>query len=249
MNVRILLAAIVAGLIGGVFATGIQALRVTPLILAAEAYENAPVGAENHHAAPAATGYENGAAVSGGHSHGEEAVAWAPEDGIERTAYTLLSNMLVGVGFALLVTAAIVLTNTEISLGAGMLWGLAGFIVFVLAPNLGLPPELPGTAAADLEARQAWWLATVACTAGGLFLLAFNKQAVWLLAGIGLVLAPHIFGAPQPETHESLAPASLAVEFVVASIATAFVYWLFLGGLLGYLLGKVVTAEQVPEVA
>lgn len=40
----------------------------------------------------------------------------------------------------------------------GLLWGLAGCATFVLAPTLGLPPELPGTAAADLTLRQTWWI-------------------------------------------------------------------------------------------
>ena len=39
MIVRTLLAAIVAGLIAGVFMTGAQELRVTPLILHAEEFE------------------------------------------------------------------------------------------------------------------------------------------------------------------------------------------------------------------
>ncbi len=260
MIVRVLLAAIVAGLTGGVFATGVQALRVTPLIIAAEAYENAPAG--QSHQESTATGHahvdpsvlpqipghvhDHGENVVDGHAHSAD--AWAPSDGLERTVYTLASNMLVGVGFALLVTAAILVSNMAISFQSGMLWGLAGFIAFVLAPNLGLPPELPGTVAADLEARQAWWLATVVCTSGGLAVFAFKRHFAWMLAGLVLIVAPHVFGAPQPHVHQSLAPASLAVEFVVASIVTAFVYWLFLGGVLGYLLGKAIGSEQATQI-
>jgi adenosylcobinamide kinase/adenosylcobinamide-phosphate guanylyltransferase len=49
-----------------------------------------------------------------------------------------------------------------------MFWGLAGFAVFTLAPGLGLPPELPAMPAADLLARQVWWIGTAAATAIGL---------------------------------------------------------------------------------
>src|SRR3974390_3265881 len=40
----------------------------------------------------------------------------------------------------------------------GLMWGLAGFAVFTLAPGLGLPPELPGVPAAPLLSRQLWWV-------------------------------------------------------------------------------------------
>ena len=68
--------------------------------------------------------------------------------------------------------------------------------------------------------------------------------AAALLADLALIAAPHVMGAPQADVHESLAPASLAVQFVVASIATAFVYWLFLGGVLGFLLSKAIARER-----
>ncbi len=55
--------------------------------------------------------------------------------------------------------------NQTLTLHPGLLWGLAGFVVFVLAPNFGLPPELPGMQAGDLMQRQIWWLATVVLTA------------------------------------------------------------------------------------
>ena len=59
----------------------------------------------------------------------------------------------------------------------GLLWGLAGFVVFTAAPGLGLPPELPGMPVAPLTARQTLWIATAAATAGGLCLLAFRHTA------------------------------------------------------------------------
>ncbi|MCY1459810.1 cobalt transporter subunit CbtA (proposed) [compost metagenome] len=112
---------------------------------------------------------------------------------------------------------------------SGALWGLGGFAVFCLAPTLGLPPELPGTAAADLAQRQAWWVGTAAATAVGLALIVFAHN--WLLKIVGAVLlvVPHVIGAPQPEVHQMLAPEALEAEFKVASLLTNAAFWLALG--------------------
>lgn len=245
MLIRVLLAAILAGVGAGVFATAAQSVKVTPLILEAETFENG--GGGHAHGTPAAEAPSRSVTATG-ETEATEAEEWGPEDGFERTFYTLLANVSVGVGFALIFTAAILLAGQTVSLTSGVVWGLAGFVVFVLAPGIGLPPELPGTAAAGLMARQAWWLATVLATAGGLAILYFlwlrgGRQAMWLVAALVLIAAPHLYGAPVPGEHEMLVPGHLAVEFAIASIATGFVYWLFLGGLLGALLSRAMRAE------
>ena len=237
MLIRVLLAAILAGVIGGVFATAAQSLRVTPLILEAETYENSGGG---HDHGTAGHSHDHGGAVASGEAGDEE---WGPADGLERTLFTLMANAVVGAGFALIVTAAILLTGQTVTLASGLAWGLAGFIIFVLAPGIGLPPELPGTAAAELSARQIWWLATVIATAAGLAIIAFRRQPLWIVAALVLIAAPHVYGAPQPDGPEAVATAHLAVEFAIASIATGFVYWLFLGGVLGFLLDRAMRAE------
>ena len=114
----------------------VQYFKVVPLIIAAEAYENAD------------TGHTHGAAASAGHGHAVAAganadEAWAPADGLERTLHTLMANLLVGVTFALLLTAGIIFSGREISAYSGLMWGGAGFVIFVAAPIMGLPPELP----------------------------------------------------------------------------------------------------------
>jgi hypothetical protein len=58
----------------------------------------------------------------------------------------------------------------------GLIWGLGGFVAFNLASALGLPPDLPGTEVASLEARQIWWLATVVLTSVGLAMLVFGAE-------------------------------------------------------------------------
>ena len=63
-----------------------------------------------------------------------------PHSSIERTALTLLANTLAGVGFGLLLAAGYNLRNRA-GLRAGVVWGLAGFAAFYLAPALGLPPS------------------------------------------------------------------------------------------------------------
>ena len=251
MLVRVLLAALLAGVLAGAFATAAQSVRVNPLILEAEKYEGEGGG---HHHAPAEHAHEaTGTAANAEHSHdaaaSEEVEAWAPGDGFERVFFTLVSNILVGVAFSLILTAAILLARQQISLQSGLVWGLAGFVVFVLAPNFGLSPELPGMPAADLGERQTWWLATVVATGGGLALFAFSKKIPLLIAGALLIAAPHVYGAPLPEVHETAVPANLAVEFAVATIVTSGLFWLMLGGVLGNFLQRALLAEAKDTVA
>ena len=235
MLVRILLAAIFAGMAAGVFATAVQSWRVVPLILEAERYEDAGDTGETH---------SHGEAAEGDTAMAESKEPWAPEDGAERTLYTGLANVVVGVAYSLLLTAAILALNQSITPMTGLLWGAAGFTVFVLAPNFGLPPELPGMPAGDLLQRQTWWLATVVCTAGGLYLFAFRRTLPLMLLGVALIAAPHVWGAPQPVEHESAVPANLAAEFVISTIVASALFWLFLGGVLGYLFQRVARQES-----
>ncbi|WP_075997186.1 CbtA family protein [Salaquimonas pukyongi] len=242
MLVRFLLAAIFAGMAAGIFATAVQSWRVVPLILEAERYEDAgDTGAGHTHSQGEASGEE---ASTGETAMAEAEEPWAPEDGTERTFYTALANVVVGVAYSLLLTAAVLALNQSITPASGLLWGAAGFVIFVLAPNFGLPPELPGMPAGDLTDRQIWWLVTVICTAGGLYLLAFRRALPLMLLALVLIVAPHLWGAPQPIEHESAVPANLAAEFVVSTIVASALFWLFLGGLLGYLFQRAAKQES-----
>ena len=124
--------------------------------------------------------------------------AWEPSDGIERYAFTLLANLVSGVGFALILVAVSEFAGGIGNWRQGLFWGLAGFAVFTLAPGLGLPPELPAMPAADLFPRQVWWTATALATAAGLALIAFRRSPLFAIVGVALIVAPHIVGAPQP---------------------------------------------------
>ena len=212
-------AAALAGLLTGVLVTIAQQLGTVPLILAAEVFEQAeePTAA----AEPLATATHDQAA----HEH----EAWAPEDGFQRNAFTLLANIVTGTAFALLLIAAFALRGQAIGWRQGLFWGLAGFAVFMLAPAIGLPPELPGMPAAPLLPRQAWWIATVVATAGGLALLVFRASPLWAAVAVALMIAPHLIGAPQPEAATTLVPEDLHHRFVVAVTVTSFLFWIALG--------------------
>jgi cobalt transporter subunit CbtA len=101
--------------------------------------------------------------------------------------------------------------------------------VFTAAPGLGLPPELPGLPVADLTARQTWWIATAAATAGGFWLLVFRPSAWAAVLAFGLILLPHLIGAPvAPESHGEV-PAALSHRFVVVVTLTSLLFWALLG--------------------
>ena len=225
---RLLTIALVAGLVAGLVTTVVQMTRVWPLILAAETFEDAaPTQAHHHGAAGDAA------------AHARMVEAWAPEDGVERMAYTLLFNLIAGFGFALLINAGLALARARgrtVDPLNGLLWGLAGFAAFALAPALGLPPELPGMPAADLLARQIWWLATVAATLGGIALIAWPRKAGLAIVGLALLALPHVVGAPHADPAEvSKVPPALAAQFVAASLVSAAVFWAALGALSGWL--------------
>jgi cobalt transporter subunit CbtA len=221
----VLLAAIV-GVIAGIGMTAAQQLTTVPLILKAEVYEQA----EEAKATPTHT-HESEAAAAHEHEHGG---GWAPQDGFERTAFTLAANVLTGIGFALLLIAVSELAGGILNWRQGVFWGLAAFAVFTLAPGLGLPPELPAMPAAELGARQVWWVATALSTAGGIALLVYGQSALAAIAGVALLVAPHFIGAPQPLSHDSPIPETLHHSFVVAVVLTTLVFFVLLGGLTGY---------------
>jgi len=217
MIMRIARTAGFSGLLAALLLTLLQSFWVAPLILEAETYESAAPVAEHH---------EHGTEGAAAHEHSAE--AWSPENGWQRVLSTTGGNLVVAVGFALILVALYSLREPKRA-ATGALWGLAGFAVFCLAPTLGLPPELPGTAAADLGQRQAWWIGTASATALGLALLVFARH--WLVKALGAVLLvlPHVIGAPQPEVHQSLAPEALEAQFKVASWLTNAAFWLALG--------------------
>ena len=213
--------ACLAGLFSGLVLTGVQMVRVVPIVLEAESYEVPE---------PQQEGQQQG---------GD---AWTPADGLQRSFSTAFSNVLTAMGFALLLVAIYSLRNS-VGWQQGLLWGLAGYAVFFLNPSVGLMPEIPGAQAAALGARQAWWLATVVCTAIGLSALVFVKQWGWKAAGGLLLVVPHIVGAPQPDVHGGSAPRELADAFVMATAIANAIFWLALGASSAWAFGKLAPSE------
>lgn len=229
--------ALLAGLIAGAATAAIQHVTTTPLIIAAEAYETAG-GHDHTGTATDATGVTVPA-----HDHGD-ADDWAPADGIERTAFTALSTTLASVGFGLVLVASMALTGRAVDARSGLLWGLGGFVAASLAPAVGLAPELPGSVAAALEARQLWWIATVVATAGGLWLLAFRQSWAFRLIALALIVAPHAVGAPLPDVGAGAVPPELAARFATTSIAVTGILWVLLGLLSGYFFGRATATKS-----
>lgn len=220
---NIIVSALIVGALVGALLGVLQIFTTSPIIQAAEFYEIT--------ADPTTPTHDE----STTHSHDDDAEAWGPEDGFERTAFTIASSMLSAVGFAMLTIAAMAFTNKTSPL-SGLLFGIAGYLSFYVAPSLGLLPEIPGTVAANLEGRQGWWMMTVLLTAAGLACIAFIPS-LFRWAGLALIAVPHIIGAPQPEhhgfnnTHPDAVAAltALSNEFIIATAVTLLLFWLALG--------------------
>jgi len=198
----IIFTAVIVGLITGCAVSLLHQFLTVPMILAAEVYEQgAPAAADpsatlHHDAAeqPAAVAPSNAEA---GHHHDEN--TWAPADGWQRTLSTTLADILTCIGYALVLTGLISFRGQPVGVYQGFVWGLSGFLAVVLAPGLGLPPELPGSLAGPLADRQIWWVATVIFTAAGLGLIAFVRQPWAAVLAVFLLVAPHLYGAPLPQ--------------------------------------------------
>ncbi|WP_132254756.1 CbtA family protein [Methylobacterium segetis] len=239
MIIRLLSAALVAGFLAAVVATGLQLALTSQLIIAAERYETRAA----HEAADArlpiilAHAPAQGQA-HGGHAHDHGTAGpggeWQPGPGLPRMAFTGLATLIGAVGYALLLGAAMLACGRAPTPERALAFGLAGFAALALAPALGLPPELPGSEAAPLVTRQAWWLMTAAATAMGLYLILIRRAAITILGGLVLIVAPHLAGAPVPPEGNSGVPAILAAQFAARSLGVAFVFWAMIGLAFGW---------------
>ena len=213
MFARILISGLFAGFAAGLVAALLQLVLVQPVLLHAELYES---GQLTHFGAAEAS---SAAAAAGGID--------PLRDGL-----SVLFATLTYTGYALILVAGMALAAERgigITARQGLLWGIAGFVSVQVAPGLGLPPELPGSAAADIGLRQLWWFGTVGATVAGLALIAFGRG--WTARGIAaaLILAPHVIGAPHPETFAGPVPPELAGLFAARVLGVGLVAWVLLG--------------------
>ena len=122
---------------------------------AAPPAEAAATDAHSHDDATAEEGHTHDAVEEEGHSH-DGAEAGHSHGGGEvstftRDLWTTVFFGLVYVAYALILVAGFGLARVYgkvITAREGLLWGIAGFAAFQLAPAMGLAPELPGTLAA-----------------------------------------------------------------------------------------------------
>ncbi len=168
---KLVLVVFSSGVLSGLVLFAVQHFTVIPLIQAAETYET------------------DGSALADA-SHKDK--GWQPANGWERTSLTALATVLTGVGFAAMLFGLMALVGKTINVRYGALWGLAAFACFSLALALGLPPQPPGVAVADLHERQLWWAGTAIATAIGLWLIAGQgrmpgQRRTWLLRIFGVI--------------------------------------------------------------
>ena len=217
MYARYLIAALFAGATTGLIAGILQLLFVQPVLLHAELYES---GTLVHFGATAVS------------AHPE-----LPGFDAMRDLLSVIFTMLTYTGYALILLAAMGIAEdrgARIDGRTGILWGIAGFVAFHLAPGFGLAPEVPGVAAADVTARQIWWFATAATAAAALWLIAFGDNwMAWGGAAI-LLLAPHIFGAPEPDVFTGPVPTEIGALFAARALGVGLAAWVLLGSFAGY---------------
>jgi cobalt transporter subunit CbtA len=216
MFARLAVSALIAGFGAGLVAALLQYVFVQPILLHSELFET-------------------GALIHFGADSTASSVPRGDFD-ISRQALNVIFAALVYTGYALILLAGMVLAEQQghvVTPKTGLIWGLCGFLTFQLAPAFGLPPDMPGLNAAEVAPRQIWWFATAGATGLGLWFIAFGKN--WTMWGIAIVLlaAPHVIGAPTPDTYAGPAPPEMAADFAAKTLGTTCAIWAALGCLLG----------------
>lgn len=214
---RILTSAVLAGAAAGLIAALLQLVFAQPVLLHGEMYES---GTLVHFGAGATSTDPN-----------------LPDLDVMRTGLSILFTMLTYTGFGLVIVAAMSMAARQghgVTARTGLVWGLAGFLAFQFAPGLSLPPEIPGSAAADVAERQIWWGATVAATALALWLIAFGRNWAAWGGAIVLLLAPHLIGAPAPAQFSGPVPPELGALFATRAFGAGLAGWVLLGCFAGY---------------
>jgi cobalt transporter subunit CbtA len=227
--------ALFAGCAAGLIAALLHFAFVQKYILLGEIYESGAMthftDGGTHHAASETI--SSAPMAETGHAHHHQAL----ESNWQRDGLTALFMLILYTSYGLLLTAGFAFADSlgrKIGPSEGMLWGIAGFVAFQLAPAMGLAPELPGTIAADLGARQIWWWGTVMGTGAGIALLAYGRKT-WMFVLAGALLAlPHVIGAPEPEGYFGTAPPEVAAAFAARVLGSALVVWTCLGWLAGH---------------
>jgi cobalt transporter subunit CbtA len=230
MLTRVLSVGLLAGILAGLLIALVQQVTTTPLILLAETYEKQGEAAAS--AAEATHSHDPGHDQAHEHAHGE---GWKPADGLSRFLYTSIATVVTAVGMAFLLLAGMVFAGDPIDGNHALAWAVAGFVAMGLAPAAGLAPELPGSAAGGLVARQAWWVGTAVATAVALWAFLRVDNLMARLGAIVLLVAPHVLGAPHVHAFESKVPAEVAAQFAALSLIVQGMLWSAVGIAIGLL--------------
>jgi cobalt transporter subunit CbtA len=224
MFARVMSVGLLAGLLAGLLIAVLQQVTTTPLILLAETYEKQ--GGVSAAPAPGAPKEHDHAA----HDHG-----WKPADGLPRFFYTSVATVATAVGMSLLLLAGMIFAGDPIDERRALAWAIAGFVATGLAPAAGLAPELPGSGAGELVARQAWWIGTALATAVALWAFLRKESLIVRLGAVVVLLTPHVIGAPHPHAFESKVPAEIAAQFAALSLVVQGLLWALAGIAVGLL--------------
>ena len=226
---RYVLAALFAGLLAGAVLTVLQVWRLSPLIATAEIIEKADM-AKNSTAACKET-------MPGMKMCADNGTAeWEPAPGLPRFGLTGVASLLAGGGFAAILGGLSLLINVPITRTNGWIWGLSGFFAVHLATGFGLAPEIPGMPVADLLERQIWWVGTIIATGAAIYCFAIRSENWAKALGVALLFTPHLIGSPIAPDGETSVPPALAAEFAANALASAAIFWLVMGVLLGRVL-------------
>ncbi len=207
---RILLAALLCGLLSGGLLGVMQLYTTLPLILAAERLENSAATAQ------------------------PENQQQPLQSSLKRNLLSMAATTIIACAYAMILLSLMRLSGrTAICYSAW--WGLSGYLVFFLMPALGLPPSLPGVQYASLEFNRLWWLASSVSTAAALCMLFFARH--WFkLGGILLLLLPFALRLNNPLLiHYDSASSEVIAElewlqpqFIFASAASLALFWMLL---------------------
>ncbi|WP_456490388.1 CbtA family protein [Marinobacter nauticus] len=238
------------GVITGLLLTAVQSVGVTPTLLAAEQFESSEAPAEvahTHH------NHTHGEGESADHHHDPD--VWAPEEGTERWLYTALSNVLAAIGFSAIMLVVMnqlyVRGRLRLTPAHGLFIGACSYLVVFVAPAIGLPPEIPGTASPALMSRQLWWVFAVLSVAIGLGVLFLARRWKKVLA-FPLLVLPYGFvpvhTGPLFENPDATVVASLMAlhsDFIWISAITNLFFWLSVGLLCALILQRSYKTSQI----
>ena len=232
---RLIWAGLAVALVVGALQTGLQRWQALPIILAAEVYEDQKAVPPAVEPAPTA-----GHVQAHEHVH-DAAEAWSPANGVERSAWTWVANVLHAFGMALLtmaIMAVCVWRGTALrTLPLALVTAAAGWLVFHFWPSIGLHAEIPGMDAPRLGSRQGWWVlaagsAALACVA----VAGLRSPLRWCVAAALLAL-PYVVGAPSItadplsgfQGEAQVALRELGSRFIWATTWVALSFWLSMG--------------------